>query len=134
MTASLFAILILLAIVLIWLDGARARELATAVVDELCRRRGYQLLDETVALARLGLARTGGGLRLRRLFQFDYSVEGVGRRQGHILLHGSTVVRVNLAEPQDSPAEPLPPAPSHDGDPAPPASSDNKVIPFRRRH
>ena len=42
MSSTLILLLLVLAVVLLWLDGARARELATAVVDELCRRRGYQ--------------------------------------------------------------------------------------------
>lgn len=130
MSTTLIPLLLILAIVLLWLDGARARELATGVVDELCQRRGFQLLDGTVALARLGLARTDNGVRIKRLFRFDYSVEGVGRQQAHILLHGSQVVWLDLPSPDD-----------HDEQEAPPsaeprsaaAADDNKVIPFRRR-
>lgn len=128
MASSLFLILAVAGLILLWLDGARARELATGVVDELCLRRGFQLLDGTVALSRVGLAQTGAGIRIKRLFRFDYSIEGAGRLQGHILLHGSRVVEVDLHDPPQ-PATPEPPRPiqtTRDDDP--------KVIPFRRRH
>jgi hypothetical protein len=127
---NLLGILVLALIVLLWLDGARARELATAVVDQLCRRRGYQLLDDTVALRRMGIAAGPGGLRLKRLFRFDYSVEGVGRLQGHILLHGTQVTHVDLAEP-----EALTGAAAREKALGQAATTrdDGKVVPFRRR-
>ncbi len=109
-----------------WLNGARAREFASSVVDELCRRRGYQLLDETVSLRRFGLVRTANGLHLKRLFQFDYSVEGVGRSRGHILLHGTRVMQVDIVEPD---AELQTPTVEQPDSPAP----SGKVVPFRRR-
>lgn len=128
MSTTLVLLLIILAGVLLWLDGARARELATAIVDELCRRRGLQLLDGTVALGRMGLARTEHGMRIKRLFRFDYSVEGVGRRDGHILLHGSQVVLVDLPEQPDERNVTTAPAEQT------PADADRgKVVPFRRR-
>jgi hypothetical protein len=130
MSTALFSLLLLLAIVLLWLDGARARELACGVVDELCRRRGYQLLDETVGLERIGLVRTAAGVRLRRLFRFDYSVEGVGRRQGMILLYGSNVASVDLQEPATD--EQL--RPQETGRQLTHEKGDDNVIPFRRRH
>jgi hypothetical protein len=130
MFTPLTLLLLVLAGVLLWLDGARARELATAVVDELCRRRGYQLLDETVGLARLGIAQTSKGLRFKRLFRFDYSIEGVGRQQGHILLHGAAVVQVDLIDPPESEHERTPDTTQS----APEVQQHaGKVIPFRRR-
>jgi len=128
MSSALILLLIVLAIVLLWLDGARARELATGVVDELCRRRNVQLLDGTVALARLGLARTEHGVRIKRLFRFDYSDEGVGRQQGNILLHGSQVILVDLPDQEEQQDVERTP----EQGPATPAD-DGKVIPFRRR-
>jgi hypothetical protein len=128
MSSALFLLLMIFAMVLLWLDGARARELATGVVDELCQRRGLQLLDGTVALRRLGLARTEYGMRIKRLFRFDYSVEGVGRQQGHILLHGSQVVLVDL--PQQTDERHVVPTGT---DATQPPATDGKVVPFRRR-
>lgn len=132
MNSSLLLILAIAGLVYFWLDAARARELAVSVVDALCRQRGYQLLDETVALSRLSVVRTPEGLRFRRVFRFDYSIEGVGRLQGHILLYGSRPVDIDVQE-QDTPPEPAASAP-------PPVTGgekkqgDDNVVPFRRRH
>lgn len=113
----------------LWLDGARAREIATAVADELCRRRGYQLLDGTVALARLGLASSTRGVRVKRMFRFDYSVEGVGRLGGAVVMLGSEVQTADLLE-----APPEPEADSDDPAPTPPCEHADNVVPFKRRH
>lgn len=123
-------LLAIAAVILLWLDGARARELASAVAAEMCRRRGYQLLDDTVALARFGFARSAQGLRIRRMFGFDYSKEGVGRRSGVVIMRGGEVELVDLNDDDDEPSEPRP------GDATPQGGKhgDDKVIPFRRRH
>lgn len=117
-----------------WLDSARARELATGVAESLCERRSLQFLDETVSLQRIALRRTGDGLRLRRMFGFDFSIEGVGRRRGHVILLGTRVEQFSLDLPPEpvpghatAPLQPEPP-------PVDPAAADHecKVIPFRR--
>jgi hypothetical protein len=130
MTSTLIALIVLLVIVLLWMDGARAREFATALVDELCRRRGLQLLDGTVSVARVGIRRSPQGLRFRRMFRFEFSAEGVGRRTGYLLLIGTDVEKVifDLAEqPRASPQGTDEPGATK---PAP-GNRDN-VVPLRR--
>lgn len=73
----------------LWLDGARAREFANAICRESCKRRGFQFLDDSVALTRMAPRWTGAGLRFRRMFDFDFSVEGVGRCTGFVILVGT---------------------------------------------
>lgn len=127
MINNLLPFLILLAIAWAWLDGARAREMATALVRRYCDNRDLQLLDDTVALTRMGLRWTGGGLRIRRMFRFDFSLEGVGRRTGYILMLGMKLESVDDGlPPEDSTGEaaPQPQAANAEG---------GKVIPFRRR-
>lgn len=124
MTSALITLIILGAIALLWLDGARARELATAIANEVCRRRGVQLLDQTVSLSRMALRRTAGGLRFRRMFRFDYSIEGVGRRTGYVLLIGVHLEQVDLGLPDEPAGE----------QPDTPPPEDSKVVPFKRRH
>lgn len=124
MAPTLLLLLGTLSAIWLWLDGARARELATAVVDELCRRRDYQLLDGTVALNSARLVWGSQGIRIQRQFRYAYSIEGVGREEGQITLRGATVVRVQIREPE---------APTVDANQAgnlqtPP---DDNVIPFR---
>ena len=122
--SNLLLLLLAGAIVLMWLDGARAREFATNLVVRYCRNRDMQFLDGTVALERVGLRWTSAGLRIRRMFRFDFSLEGVGRRTGHILMLGTRLERIvdGLPEPEEKTVEPQP-------DP----KDDNKVVPFKRR-
>lgn len=72
-----------------WLDGARAREIATGVCETACRQRQLQFLDQTVALHRMGLRWTSQGIRIRRVFRFEFSEQGIGRRHGHITMLGT---------------------------------------------
>jgi hypothetical protein len=125
MATTLFALAVLFGVVLFWLDGARAREFATALVGELCQRRGLQLLDGTVALTRIAIRRTPQGLRFRRMFRFDFSAEGLGRRVGYVLLLGTVVERVIFNLPEDAGTEATPES-------ARPESPPSNVVPLRR--
>ncbi|MGA7978710.1 MAG: DUF3301 domain-containing protein [Chromatiaceae bacterium] len=82
-----------------WLDSLRARELATGISRAACGQRNLQFLDHTVALYRLGVRRTRGGLRWRRVYRFDFSEEGVGRRTGHLVLVGLNLELIDLGLP-----------------------------------
>ena len=128
MISALITLVILGAIALLWLDGARARELATGIATEVCRRRGFQLLDQTVALSRMALRRTPEGLRFRRMFRFEYSIEGVGRRTGYVVLLGTRLETVDLGLPETDGDAPPAREPTGDG------AKDGTVVPFKRRH
>ena len=78
-------------VVYLWLDSARARELATAICRAACARYGYQFLDDTVSLWSLKPRRTTAGIRLRRVFTFDFSVSGATRLTGEIVLLGTAM-------------------------------------------
>jgi hypothetical protein len=97
---SLFAILTLLLLGWFWLDSLRARELATGVCRAACRQRDLQLLDQTVALRRLTVHRTIDGLRLRRVYRFDFSEEGAGRRNGYLVLSGLDLEEISFGLPE----------------------------------
>lgn len=130
----LLPILVLMLIAWIWLDAARAREFATVLARRHCERRGLQFLDETVALVRMGLRWTNAGLRVRRMYRFDFSLEGTGRRFGYILMIGSRLEAVEDGLPRPSPQaekDITPVATVEDGpDDDPP--DKGKVVPFRR--
>lgn len=97
MTANALIYLALAAaLVWLWLDGARAREIATALARQVCQRNGLQFLDGTAALVRLGVRWTRQGLRLRRVFRFDYTEAGVGRHAGHVVLVGIELEKIGL--------------------------------------
>ncbi len=96
---SLVALLLLLLLGWFWLDSLRAREIAIAICRAACEQRELQLLDQAVALQRIGLGRTPRGLRLRRVFRFDFSEEGVGRRTGYLILRGVDLEAFSLGLP-----------------------------------
>jgi len=79
----------------------RAREMATEICRVACTQRDAQFLDQTVALRRLQVRRTGAGLRWRRVYRFDFSEEGIGRRSGYLVLLGLDleIIHMGLPEP-----------------------------------
>lgn len=110
---ALTALVLLALLVWFWLDSARAREIATEICKAGCRQRGLQFLDQTVALRRVTPRWTPTGVRIRRMFRFDFSEEGVGRRTGHITLIGISLEEFTLGLPTD----PMPAGPGEDGNP-----------------
>ena len=101
--SALINLALLALVVWFWLDSARAREIATGICKTGCQQRGLQFLDQTVALRRISLRRTPQGMRFRRLFRFDFSEEGVGRRSGHIALVGISLEEFSLGLPTEPP-------------------------------
>lgn len=94
---ELFALVLVLAGAWLWIDSLRAREHAVAAGRAACQRYGVQLLDETVAFARLRLARDGEGrLRLRRTYTFEFSDTGNNRRHGAIVMLGARLEDLQL--------------------------------------
>ena len=94
-------LLLFAALIWFWLDSARAREIAVGVCQEACTQRDVQFLDQTVALARLGLRWTDQGVRLRRRFRFEFSEEGEGRHTGHLTLVGIRLEEFSLGLPSE---------------------------------
>ena len=93
--------LLLLIILLLWLwrTGQDSRDAAIATARETCERQGLQFLDGTPALQKIRPCfsrRTGPGLR--RIYTFDYSADGVGRKTGCIIMHNTQVSAVLLDE------------------------------------
>jgi len=101
---ALFTLLLAGFVIWFWLDSARSREIATGICRRACKQRKVQLLDQTVALARLSLRWTPQGIRIRRVFRFDYSDEGVGRNVGHLTLVGIALEEFSMGLPGDAAA------------------------------
>jgi Protein of unknown function (DUF3301) len=94
---ELVALAAVLGAAFLWTDSLRARERAVAAGREACRRYGVQLLDDTVAIARLRLGRDADGrLRLRRTYSFEFSETGDNRRQGAIVMLGAQLEELRL--------------------------------------
>lgn len=98
---GLLVLITLAAIAWFWSDSLRARESMTAACTRICRDMHLQFLDETVALARLRLARApSGNLTWRRLYVFEFSESGADRWKGRAQLIGRQVESVQLDNPQ----------------------------------
>lgn len=100
-------VLVLLAAGWVWLDAMRARETATVVAKRLCAEAGVQFLDDTVAIARLGLGRHGGGtLSIRRTYSFEFSDTGDNRRAGSVTLLGGRLEATHMEPHRFEPPQP----------------------------
>lgn len=87
---------ILVAIAWLWYDSVHVRDLGIRAAKAACAADDLQLLDDTVAFIRLGLARDDEGrLRLRRAYSFDFSDTGNNRRRGSLVMLGEDVLVIN---------------------------------------
>jgi len=81
----------------LWYDSLDAREKAVAAAKSACASEDLLLLDDTVAIARLSLGRDGDGVvRIRRIYDFEYSDTGNDRSAGSIVMLGHRVLVINL--------------------------------------
>ena len=80
-----------------WQHSLAAREAANDAARETCASTGAALLDGTVAFHRLRVVRGDGGRpALERTYLFDYSHDGVTRRQGFVVVCARRVESVGL--------------------------------------
>ena len=97
----LLSLIALTLLVWFWADSLRARERALSACARGCREIGAQLLDQTVALRRLRLARDPDGhAALRRTYRFEYTLDGVQRLRGNVVLRGRSVESLTMETPQ----------------------------------
>jgi len=82
-----------------WYDAMQAREHTLAACRRACRRINAQLLDETVALERLRLARSRGQIVIARRYRFEFSLDGDNRCEGRIFLLGSRISDIQMEYP-----------------------------------
>ena len=83
---------------LLWHRNLACRELANRVAIDTCGKAQVQFLDGTVAFSRFGAGRdTSGRWSLLRTYVFDYTENGVSRRQGFVVLRGLSLEAVGLA-------------------------------------
>ena len=77
----------------------RMRELAVQAVGLASRRDNFQLLDQSVHMQRMSLSRDETGRwRIWRQYRFDYSYDGVERRQGFVIMLGGRLQSVVVSE------------------------------------
>lgn len=80
-----------------WLDSMNAREKAVGAAVRACKQIDVQFLDQTVALESMKPARNSHGhLVWRRIYAFEYSVQGIERRNGRAIMRGQVLEQVQL--------------------------------------
>lgn len=94
------ALLVLAAVLLFWWSAVNAHDQARSLARDFCKRQGWQLLDQTVALRSLRPVRSTRGLEWRRRYRFEFSPDGAGRRGGELTLTGNRLLRI-WAEPDE---------------------------------
>jgi len=91
------AIVLIVLGALLWADSLKARERAVRAGRSACERYQLQFLDDTVAFARLRLARDEEGqVRIKRTYTFEFSDTGNNRRHGAIVMLGGEVADMHL--------------------------------------
>ncbi|MBE9539095.1 MAG: DUF3301 domain-containing protein [Proteobacteria bacterium] len=84
---------------LFFFSAIRVRELAIQAVARASQRDDFQLLDQTVHIQRMSLSRDATGRwRIWRQYRFDYSLDGLERRQGHVMMLAKKVQAVVVSE------------------------------------
>lgn len=85
-----------------WLDSLNARDIAVAAGRQAAEKYGLQLLDETVAFAKLWAARDfAGHMRLQRTYHFEVSDTGTNRLPCRITLLGKHVESLYIPPHRD---------------------------------
>ncbi|MCP1727017.1 hypothetical protein J2T60_000982 [Natronospira proteinivora] len=101
LSASHLTFLLIFGLVLwLWRDNLAAREVAIEAVKRTCQQLGVQMLDQTVAIQRVRPNLSSRGLRLRRKYQFEFSIDGGERFPGRAELLGQRVISVQLDGPE----------------------------------
>ena len=94
---ELLALLLGASAVWLWMDSLRVRELAVQAALRACMEDGVQLLDDTVAIRSLSLARNEDGkVCIVRKYGFEFSDTGENRRSGWLVLRGHRLETMHL--------------------------------------
>ncbi len=98
---SLTAILVMVGMIWFWVNSLRLREHVLRRCASACEQTNVQLLDQTVALVRLALARNlEGQLSVRRWYIFEFSTDGGDRHKGSVSLLGSHIEFIRMEHPE----------------------------------
>ena len=94
---ELLTIIFLIAGLLYWFDGIRAKEIATRKARESCKKVLLEFLDDTVLLNKVRLRRnTQGRIMLYREYQFEFSSTGEHRYKGRVRLLGKYLIDIDM--------------------------------------
>ena len=96
---EVFAVFLVGLLALYFFSSIRVRELAVQAVGRASRDGDFQLLDQSVHIQKLSMSRDRAGRwRVWRQYRFDYSLDGVVRRQGFVVMLGMELQSLVVAE------------------------------------
>lgn len=84
----------------LWSFALAQRQVALEGCRRACREVNVQLLDDSVALARIDFARQEGRRRLRCWYDFEFSVTGVERLRGSAVVRDGRLEALRLDHPE----------------------------------
>lgn len=87
------------AVAAVFYDAMRLKNRATRTARRACGQHNLQLLDESVVLSSLRMQRENENSWmpvLLRVYRFEFSTDGSGRRQGWVKMRGARVTGVQL--------------------------------------
>lgn len=82
----------------IW-TNLKFREHANRIAGEYCREAEVQFLDGSVSFGTFGIVRNRNWFRLRRVYVFEYTRQGVTRHHAAIVFIGREFTNLLLIEP-----------------------------------
>jgi len=93
--------LVILAYGVFLFQALRVRELALQAARRACEKDDVQLLDQTVSMRRLSLSRDAEGRwRIWRQYHFEYSINGLEREHGSVIMLGNRLQALVMADPR----------------------------------
>jgi len=105
---ELLLVIVLGLVCLYFFASIRVRELAVQAVARASRNGDFQLLDQAVHIHRASMSRDGSGRwRVWRQYRFDYTHDGVERRQGFVVMLGRSLQTIIVTEPESEPERTL---------------------------
>ncbi|NBS16056.1 MAG: DUF3301 domain-containing protein [Gammaproteobacteria bacterium] len=96
-TVEVTIVFLLMLIAWFWSVSMKSREIGLHLVKKACVDEGVQLLDESIVCTKLSFHRQRTGQwAIQRVYQFDFSEDGLNRRRGAIHLLGSELTFLSL--------------------------------------
>ncbi len=93
----LFFFTCIAALVGFWWQSDRIKIVALQKITQTCQSQGLQLLDQTMVLGGLWIARDDEGrLVLRRRYRFEFTSTGSSRYAGEVILFGNRISSIQL--------------------------------------
>lgn len=94
---ELFFVILLIASVLIWINGIQSKEIAIQSARTHCQREDVQFLDQTVQQTKISTSRDESGYwKIWRQYKFEYTRTGDDREQGRIIVLGKKIIFADL--------------------------------------